>query len=47
MVWNNIVEDVFGLVLSKMLMGSKWRELIKIIVEFNTPGAKLIDHSIT
>jgi hypothetical protein len=45
--WNNIEEDVFGLVLCKMLIGFKWRELIEIIVEFDPLGAKLTDGSIT
>jgi hypothetical protein len=45
--WNNVVEDVLGLVLSKMLIGSKWWELIKIIVEFDPWGVKLTDCSIT
>jgi hypothetical protein len=44
---NDIVEDFFGLVLRETLIGFKWRELIEIIVEFNPPGAKLTNRSIT
>jgi hypothetical protein len=44
---NDIVEDFFGLILREMLIGFKWRELIEIIVEFDPPGAKLANRSIT
>jgi hypothetical protein len=44
---NHIIEDIFSLILCEMLIGSKWRELIKIIVEFDPPGAKLTNRLIT
>jgi hypothetical protein len=44
---NDIIEDSFGLVLRETLIGLKWRELIKIIVEFDPPGAELTNCSIT
>jgi hypothetical protein len=47
MFWNDIIEDFFGLVLRETLIGFKWRELIKIIVEFDPPGAELTIHLIT
>jgi hypothetical protein len=47
MFWNDIIEDFFGLVLREILIGFKWRELIKIIVEFDPPGAELTNHLIT
>jgi hypothetical protein len=40
---NDVIEDVFGLILCKVLIASKWQELIKIVVEFVPPGAKLTD----
>jgi hypothetical protein len=45
--WNDIVEDFCCLILREMLIGFKWRELIEIIVEFDPPGAKLTNGSIT
>jgi hypothetical protein len=45
--WNDIIEDIFGLVLCEMLIGFKWREHIEIIVEFNPPGAKVTNRLIT
>jgi hypothetical protein len=45
--WNDIIEDFFGLVLCETLIGFKWRELVKIIVEFDPPGTKLTNGSIT
>jgi hypothetical protein len=47
MFWNDIIEDIFSLILHEMLIGSKWREPIMIIVEFNPPGAKLTNCLIT
>jgi hypothetical protein len=44
---NDIIEDFFGLVLREMLIGFKWRELIKIIVEFDPPGVELTNGLIT
>jgi hypothetical protein len=41
MLGDNVIEDVLGLVLCKALIGSKWWELIKIIVEIDPPGMKL------
>jgi hypothetical protein len=45
--WNDIIEDFFGLVLCETLIGFKWRELIKIIFEFDPPGVELTNGSIT
>jgi hypothetical protein len=39
--WDNVVEDVLGLILCKKLIGSESQELINIIVEFNPPGTKI------
>jgi hypothetical protein len=47
MFWNDIIEDFFGLVLCETLIGFKWSELIKIIVEFDPPGTKLTNGLIT
>jgi hypothetical protein len=47
MFQNDIVKDFFGLVLCETLIGFKLRELVKIIVEFDSPGAELTNHLIT
>jgi hypothetical protein len=44
---NDIVEDFLGLILREMLIGFKWRELVKIIVEFDPPSMELTNRSIT
>jgi hypothetical protein len=43
---NDIIEDIFGLILHEMLIGFKLRELVEII-EFNPPGMELTNRSIT
>jgi hypothetical protein len=43
---NDIIEDIFCLILCKALIGSKWQKIIAIIVEFIPPGAKLSNHPV-
>jgi hypothetical protein len=47
MFGNDIIDDFFGLILRETLIGFKWRELVKIIVEFDPPGAELTNRLIT
>jgi hypothetical protein len=44
---NNGIKDVLGLFIQKVLVGLKWQEFIKIIVDFVPPGMKLTDLSFT
>jgi hypothetical protein len=43
MLWNDVIEDILGLILCEVLIRSKWQELIDIVVESDPPGAKLTD----
>jgi hypothetical protein len=44
---NDVVNDVLSLFIWQVLLGLKWWELIKIVVDFDPPGAKLTDHPVT
>jgi hypothetical protein len=44
-LWNNGVKDVLGLFIHKALIGLKWWEFVKPVINFVPPGGKLTDLS--
>jgi hypothetical protein len=45
-IWNNVVEDVFNLIIWKVLIGLKWQEFVEPVVDFDPLGKKLTDLSV-
>jgi hypothetical protein len=46
-LWNNRIKNILGLLIHKELIGLKWREFVKPVIDFVPPGTKLADLSFT